>query len=92
MGNVFDDRRIHFSAPAPSSLSHDLIQSASSMLVKSSRKFFDLLPLLQQSLEAREADKELPHGVENKLKYSCGFSSHVDLWEEEEMSQRDPPH
>lgn len=92
MGNIFDDRRIHFPAPAPSPLSHDLIQSASSMLVKSSRKLLDLSPLLQQGLKARGADKELPQGVENKLKYSCGVISHVDLWEEEEMSHRDPPH
>lgn len=72
MGNVFDDRRVHFSAPAPSSLSHDLIPSARSGLVKSSRKFLDLFPFLQKGLEARGADKELPlGGVKNKLKYSC---------------------
>lgn len=62
MGNVFDDRRVHFSAPAPSSLSHDLIPSARSGLVKSSRKFLDLFPFLQKGLEARGADKELPLG------------------------------
>lgn len=76
----------------PSPISHDLIQSASSMLVKSSRKLLDLSPLLQQGLKARGADKELPQGVENKLKYNCGVISHGSLGGRKCLTETPPPH
>lgn len=74
--------RIHFPAPTPLPLSHDLIQSASSMLVKSSRKLLDLSPSFNKVSRPEEQTRSFPRGVENKLKYNCGVISHVDLWEE----------